>query len=65
MANGRGVVPEFVFINEVGKMVDGDNLRRRVFNPALAKAGLRKVRIHDLRTPSPVGLSSMERAWPM
>jgi len=49
LAMGWGKVPEFVFVNEVGKMVDGDNLRRRVFWPALAKAGLRRARIHDLR----------------
>lgn len=30
-------------------MIDGDNLRRRVFWTALAKAGLRRIRIHDLR----------------
>jgi integrase len=42
-------IPDWVFVNEVGQMVDGDNLRRRVFYPALAKAGLRRVRIHDLR----------------
>ena len=29
--------------------MDGDNLRHRVFYKALAKAGLRRVRFHDLR----------------
>lgn len=49
LAKGWGTVPEFVFVNEVGNMMDGDNLRRRVFYPSLAKAGLRRIRIHDLR----------------
>jgi integrase len=49
LANGWGEVPETVFINEAGGVMDVSNLRRRVFNPALAKAGLRRIRIHDLR----------------
>jgi integrase len=38
-----------VFYNEEGKPLDGDNLRRRVFSTILAKAGLRRIRLHDLR----------------
>lgn len=49
LAKGWGEVPELVFVNELGKIIDDGNLRRRVFNPALAKAGLRRIRIHDLR----------------
>jgi integrase len=30
-------------------LIDNDNWRQRVFNKALTKAGLRKIRIHDLR----------------
>ena len=30
-------------------MVDGDNLRKRIFYKALDKAELRHIRIHDLR----------------
>jgi len=41
--------PEFLFYNEIGGMIDGDNLRRRTFTKALEKAGLRHIRIHDLR----------------
>jgi integrase len=49
LAKGWGQVPERIFVNEVGEVLDEGNLRRRVFYPALAKAGLRRVRIHDLR----------------
>jgi integrase len=41
--------PEWVFTNELGGMLDPDNLRSRVFYRVLEKAGLRRVRIHDLR----------------
>ena len=30
-------------------MLDQANLRNRVFEPALKRAGLRRIRIHDLR----------------
>jgi len=33
----------------LGSFIDVNNWRRRVFNKALDKAGLRKIRIHDLR----------------
>ncbi|MGQ9688911.1 MAG: tyrosine-type recombinase/integrase [Desulfobaccales bacterium] len=49
LAKGWREVPASVFVNEAGKFLDHGNLRRRVFWPALAKAGLRRVRIHDLR----------------
>jgi integrase len=49
LARGWREMPELVFINPAGGMVNGDVLRRRVFHPALEKAGLRHVRIHDLR----------------
>ena len=38
-----------IFCNEEGNFLDEHNLRNRVFKPALDRAGLRKVRIHDLR----------------
>jgi integrase len=41
--------PKLLFTNEAGKPVDKDNWRRRVFNAAFKKAGLRRIRIHDLR----------------
>jgi integrase len=38
-----------VFPTEDGMLVDPSNLRHRIFEPALTAAGLRKIRIHDLR----------------
>lgn len=48
-ALGLGDMPECVFTNEKGRLIDKDNWRRRVFNKALEKAGLRRIRIHDMR----------------
>ncbi len=48
-ALGLGDAPEYVFTNRLGSFVDVNNWRRRIFNKALEKAGLRKIRIHDLR----------------
>jgi integrase len=42
-------LPEWVFCNTKGGLLHSNNLRRRVFYPCLEKAGLRRVRIHDLR----------------
>ena len=44
-----GEVPDLVFLTEAGKMIHSDIFRRREFKRALEKAGLRKIRIHDLR----------------
>ena len=49
LALGLGDIPEYVFTNEKGKIIDVSNWRRRVFKKALRKAGLREVRIHDMR----------------
>jgi integrase len=49
LAKGWGEVPEQVFVNEQGGIIHEANLRNRVFFKALAKAGLRRIRIHDLR----------------
>jgi len=49
LAKGWGEVPATVFVNEAGRILDGDHLRRRVFKRTLEKAGLREIRIHDLR----------------
>jgi integrase len=40
---------EFVFPTPQGTILDPDNLYHRVFLPVLAKAGIRKIRLHDLR----------------
>jgi len=42
-------MPEWIFVNEKGKSLDARNWRKRVFKKALEKAGLRAIRIHDLR----------------
>ena len=49
LARGWGKVPERVFVNEAGQVIDEGNLRGRVFYKALTKAGMRHMRIHDLR----------------
>ena len=48
-ALGLGDAPAYVFTNRLGLFIDVNNWRRRIFNKALEKAGLRKIRIHDLR----------------
>jgi len=40
---------ELIFTNGAGSPVDPDNMVKRIFHPALERAGLRKVRFHDLR----------------
>lgn len=49
LQTGWGEVPSWVFTSETGTMIDGDNIRRRVHCKALEKAGLRYVRLPDLR----------------
>jgi integrase len=49
LRKGWGEVPLWAFTSEVGTMMDPDNFRKRVWPKLLAKAGLRQVRIHDLR----------------
>jgi integrase len=46
---GLGAEPGYVFTDNKGGFIDVNNWRRRVFDQTLKKAGLRKVRIHDLR----------------
>jgi len=40
---------ELVFLSPDGGILDPDNLYHRYFRPVLSKAGLRKIRLHDLR----------------
>ncbi|WP_432799646.1 tyrosine-type recombinase/integrase [Poriferisphaera sp. WC338] len=40
---------QLVFPNEIGKPIDGDNLRRRVFHPLLKELGVAGFRFHDIR----------------
>ena len=49
-AAGRdNILNEFVFPSHEGKVLDPDNLFHRYFLPVLTKAGLRRIRLHDLR----------------
>ena len=49
-AEGRAsVTEELVFLSDAGTVLDPDNLVHYYFLPALEKAGLRKIRFHDLR----------------
>jgi hypothetical protein len=43
------VSEELVFPSPDGSILDPDNLYHRYFMPVLAKAGIRKIRLHDLR----------------
>jgi integrase len=40
---------DLVFTNGVGNPIDGTNLLRQKFHPTLDRAGLRRIRFHDLR----------------
>ena len=44
-----GEPPQWLFYNEEGRLIDVNNLRKRVFYKCLEKAGLRRIRIRDLR----------------
>ncbi|HEV8329488.1 MAG TPA: tyrosine-type recombinase/integrase [Nitrospiraceae bacterium] len=48
LGQDRGM-PEWLFCNDTGNMLDPDNVRHRVFYKLLEKSGLRRIRIHDLR----------------
>jgi integrase len=41
--------PEWIFINEHGKPLDERNLRVRIHYKICERAGIRRIRIHDLR----------------
>jgi len=49
LALGLGDIPDLVFTDRKGGPIDVNNWRRRVFKKALERAGLREIRIHDLR----------------
>ncbi len=49
LKHGWKQVPEWVFYNEEGKPIDQGNLRGRIHYKACERAGLRRIRIHDLR----------------
>jgi integrase len=41
--------PQWLFYNDKGEPLDPNNLRKRYFYKCLEKAGLRRIRFHDLR----------------
>ena len=43
------ILDELVFTSPDGSILDPDNLYHRYFRPVLTKAGIRKIRLHDLR----------------
>ena len=49
LTRGWGAIPDWVFCNEEGKPLWKSDFERRIFHRVLAKAGLRRVRFHDLR----------------
>ena len=49
LKRGWKELPQWVFCDQTGNSLDGDNLRKRVFQKTLTEAKLRKFRIHDLR----------------
>ena len=50
MLEGKNdISDELVFPSPDGSILDPDNLYQRYFQPVLTKAGLRKIRLHDLR----------------
>ena len=49
LKEGKNEIPEWVFCNQVGGPPDVQNLKNRHFYRCLEKAGLRRIRFHDLR----------------
>ena len=45
----NSIADELVFRSPGGAILDPDNLYHRIFLPVLAKAGIRRIRLHDLR----------------
>ena len=48
-AKTGGRTDDLVFSNKAGNPIDYHNIERREFYPALDRAGLRRIRWHDLR----------------
>jgi integrase len=49
LKRGWGAIPDWLFCNEDGRPLWKSDFERRIFHRVLAKAGLRRVRFHDLR----------------
>ena len=49
LRKGENQIPDWVFCDQVGNPPDMQNVKNRHFHPCLQKAGLRRIRFHDLR----------------
>jgi len=49
LEKGSNEIPEWVFCNQHGNPADMQNVKNRHFYKCLEKAGLRRIRFHDLR----------------
>ena len=49
LKKGLNEIPRWVFANKQGNPPDMQNVKNRHFYPNLNKAGLRRIRFHDLR----------------
>jgi integrase len=49
LAKGQNEIPEWVFCNQEGNILDANNLRNRALHKCLEEAKLRTIRLHDLR----------------
>jgi integrase len=49
LKKGWTEIPEWLFYNEDGKMVDVSNLRKRGYYKCLEKSGIRRITLHQLR----------------
>jgi len=49
LSKGKNEIPEWVFCNQKGGWLDASNVVNRHFHKCLEKAGLRRLRFHDLR----------------
>lgn len=47
--NGWGSIPDWVFVSKDAKTLHPNHWRNLVFNRVLDKAGLRRIRVHDMR----------------
>jgi len=50
LTKGWGGPLEWLFYNSEGGMLDIPNLRKRIFYKSFEKAGLKQIRLHDLRS---------------
>jgi len=49
LSNGQNEIPEWVFLSREGCQIDMGNVKTRHFFRCLDKAGIRRIRFHDLR----------------